>query len=358
MTTQDILALRLRNQQLLQPQFTKPADVVRHLGAMQAQDFLGVMWSIGTRVPDATEQEIEMAINKGEIVRSWPMRGTLHFMAPEDLRWMLRLMAPRVIKKMASRHQQIGLGEDVFAKSRKIIGNELKGDKQYTRAEMTEILQANGVDTEGQKAYHIMIHTAMLGDVCVGPRKGKQPTFVLVDEWIPPAAELTPGQSLAQIAERYFIGHGPATIKDFIWWTGLTTTEAKAGIALAGPKLTSQIIDDAEYWMSSGVIDNISPHDGEALLLPGFDEYMLGYTDRSLQLGPASSYIKPKNGVFDSTIVVNGTVVGVWRRTLKAREVVIALTFFQKLTLDQETSVRRKAEQYAAFVGLAPNITV
>jgi hypothetical protein len=358
MTIQDILALRLHNQQLSRHQFIEPADVVRNLGAMQAQDFLGAMWSVGTRLPIATEKTVEAAINDGKIVRSWPMRGTLHFMAPEDLRWMVQLMAPRIVKKMAGPHRRMGLDDEAFTKSRKIITSNLKGGKQYTRVEMTEILQAHGIDTSDQKAYHIMIHAAMLGDVCIGPRKGKQPTFVLVDEWVPPAAELTPEQSLAQMVERYFTGHGPATIKDFMWWTGLTATETRAGIVLAGPKLASQVIEGTEYWMSPSVIDNIPPHNGEALLLPGFDEYMLGYTDRSLQLGPSSPYIKPKNGVFDSTIVVNGNVVGVWRRTLKAREVIIELTFFQKLTSDQETSVRQKAEQYAAFVGLTPNITL
>ena len=356
MTTQDILAIRLHNQQLSQRRFVEPTDVVRHLGAMQAQDFLGAMWSVGARLPTATETVVEVAINSGQIVRSWPMRGTLHFMASEDVRWMTQLMAPRIMKKMAGRYRQIGLDDDVFAKTRKVIASELKGGRQYTRAEMTEILQANGVDTTGQKAYHIMIHAAMLGDVCIGPRKGKQPTFVLVDEWISPTKKLTHEQSLAQIAERYFVGHGPATVKDFMWWTGLTATETKAGIALAGSKLTSRVVEGVEYWLSPSVIDNKTDHTSEALLLPGFDEYMLGYTDRSLQLEHASPYIKPKNGVFDNTIILNGNVVGVWRRTLKTREVAITLTFFQKLTSDQEASVRQKAEQYAAFLGLAPKI--
>lgn len=357
MTTQDILAIRLHNQLMLQHRFVEPADVVRHLGAMQAQDFLGAMWSVGARLPGATEKTVEAAIQDGKIVRSWPMRGTLHFMAPEDLRWMIQLMAPRIMKKMAGRYRQIGLDDDVFAKSRNIIAHELKGGKQYTRAEMTETLEAGGIDTSGQKAYHIMIHTAMLGEVCIGPRKGKQPTFVLVDEWVPPTPELNHEQSLAQIVERYFIGHGPATIKDFMWWTGLTATEAKAGIALSGSKLKKQVVKDTEYWMSSGVIDNAKAGaTSSALLLPGFDEYMLGYTDRSLQLGLASPYIKPKNGVFDNTIVLDGAVVGVWRRTLKAREVIIVLNLFKDLTASQEKSIRQAAEKYAAYLGLAANI--
>lgn len=356
MTTQDILAIRLQNQ-LLKQHDVEPADVVRHLGAMQAQDFLGAMWSVGVRVPGATEKTVEDAINDGKIVRSWPMRGTLHFMAPEDLRWMVQLMTPRIMKKMAGPYRQIGLNEDILAKSRKIILHELRGGKQYTRAEMTEILEANDIDTSGQKAYHIMIRTAMMGDVCIGPRKGKQPTFVLVDEWVPPTQELTHEQSLAQIAERYFVGHGPATVKDFMWWTGLTATEAKAGIALSGLKLTKAVVEGVEYWLSPRVIDNKVLQTGEVLLLPGFDEYMLGYTDRSLQLGPSSPYIKPKNGVFDNTIVLDGAVVGVWRRTLKAREVIIVLNLFKDLTTSQEKSIRQAAEKYAAYLGLVANIT-
>lgn len=357
MTPDDIIALRLHNQQLSQHEFTKVIDVVRHLGAMQSQDFLGAMWSAGVRLPGATEKIVEAAINNGEIVRSWPMRGTLHFVAPEDLRWMLQLMTPRIIKKMAGRHRQLGLDEHIFAKSRAVITRELAGGKQYTRAEMIEMLQANNIDTTGQKAYHIMIHAAMCGDICIGPRKGKQPTFVLVNEWVAPAAELTLEQALAKIVERYFVGHGPATVKDFMWWTGLTATEAKAGIALAGSKLTSRVVEGTEYWLSPSVINNMPSHNDQALLLPGFDEYMLGYTDRSLQLGLASPYIKPKNGVFDSTIIVDGNVVGVWRRTLKACEVVIALTLFQELTTNQRAGVHRAAEQYASFLGLTPKIT-
>src|SRR2546426_1983179 len=248
MTCEDIALRRLLNQQIAQPRFAHPSEVVAWLGAVQAQDYLGALWALGLRTPGATEQSIEGALAEKTIVRTWPMRGTIHFVAAADVRWMLELLAPRVVQRSTSRRTQLGLDETIIAASAEVIARELQGGKQLSRNALYTLLERAHIATDSSRGLHILGRLAHDGLLCFGARAGKQPTFALLDEWVPGAKSLPHDEALAMLALRYFTGHGPATVQDLMWWSGLTTSEAKAGLAAVAPQLGRHVIAGQEYY--------------------------------------------------------------------------------------------------------------
>lgn len=358
MTLQEILSLRLHNLQLTATTCTTPRELVARMCAIQAQDYYGSRWAIALRLPgNLTEVDMEQAVIDRQIVRSWPMRCTIHFMAPEDVRWMVDLLAPRVIRNSASRYRQLDLDERIFRKSEHILRDVLKGDKQLTRKELVEALEEQGIDTSDQRGYHITVYAAMDGLICFGPLKGKQATFALTDEWLPSTIPKQRNEALAEVAHRYFMAHGPATVKDFAWWTGLTMADARAGIALADKKLCSITAEGQEFWLSPELA-HASTKPTDVFMLPGFDEYMIGYDDRMPQLQDNAAYMPPKNGVFANTIVSNGKVCGEWRRTIKSKVVIIEHMLFEAFNANQRNALDNASRRYAQYVGLQPTIVV
>lgn len=195
--------------------------MVAFFGAVHAQDYRGALWGVGQRVAGATEADVERALAERSIVRTWPMRGTLHFVAPDDVRWMLRLLAPRAIARAAGRHRQLGLDAATFAQSRDRLTAVLAGGNQLTRDAIYAELDRSGISTAGQRGIHILAQLAMEGVICFGARRSKQQTFALLDEWVPSSRMLEGDEALAELAARYFASHGPATLADFAWWSGL-----------------------------------------------------------------------------------------------------------------------------------------
>lgn len=352
MNTIDIAGQRLQHQQIGDVTFTNPHDVVQWLGAVQAQDYLGALWSLGLRTRHATERTIEAAIANKSIIRTWPMRGTLHFVAAEDVRWMLELLTARVIARSATRYRQLDLNDAVFERSQDLISAALQGGKHLSRSALYQVLEAAKIDTSGQRGIHILGHLAQHGLICFGPRNGKQPTFALLAEWAPQTKLMDRDAALAELTRRYFTGHGPATVQDFIWWSGLTAADAKAGLALVGSQLIHQTIDGTTYWMAHST--TISSRSPSIYILPGFDEYLLGYTDRSVMLDPQhTQHVHPgNNGMFSPTIVCDGRVVGTWRRTLKQRSVVVTPLPFAPLTDTEHAALANAAQHYGTFLEL------
>lgn len=344
---------RLVNQAIAHPTFDQPDDVVAWLGALQAQDYPGSLWTIGLRMARATERHVEAAIAARTIVRTWPMRGTLHFVAAQDIRWLLELLAPRMIAQSAGRYRQLELDEVIFARSKEVFAQALQGGQQLTRAEMHQFLTQVNIATAGQRGYHILLRAAQDQLICFGVPRGKQQTFTLLDEWIPPTKKLARDEALAELARRYFSSHGPALLADFVWWSGLTIKEARVGIELAKAQLDHATIDGKNYWFGTAL--SISKADAPSLyLLPGFDEFMLGYTDRSASLdAPDAKKIHPGgNGVFSPTIVIDGKVTGTWKRTFKKGAVVIEMVGFRPLNSAEQQAFRAAAQRYGEFLGL------
>jgi winged helix DNA-binding protein len=353
----DIACQRLVNQRIDGEKFEKPEKVVRWLGAIQAQDYLQALWAIGLRLRSATVADVEQAIFDAKIVRTWPMRGTLHFVPPEDARWMLKLSASRLLAKDGRRLKQLGLDEEIIERCKGLFYDALKGNKRLSRPDMMRLLEEAGISTENQRGYHILWYVSQSGLICLGPMQDKQQTFVLLDEWVPVSRDLSREESLAELTRRYFASHGPAAVHDFAWWAGLTVTEARSGLEAARPELTSETIDGKEYWMTGDTPDHLAYDRLGVHLLPAFDEYLIGYKDRSavLTVEDAPKVVPGKNGVFLPTIVVGGRVVGTWKRRLKKRSIDVTLNPFTHLGAhlgDSDENAIEAAKSYSDFVGL------
>jgi Winged helix DNA-binding domain len=349
----DVSNTRLHTQGIAHPASTTPEAIVTHLGAIQAQDYPGALWSIGLRIAGATRADVEHAIANRTIIRTWPMRGTLHFVPAVDARWMLELMTPRIMKGAAGRHKQLELDDAAFRRSRVLIAKTLKRNPVITRAAVFAVLEKGGVSTEGQRGIHILQQLCMERMLCFGPHAKNESTFVHFDEWIPTSRQLDRDDALRTIAERYFTSHGPATLRDFVWWTGLTVAAAKVGLHLAQSSLEQLTTEGAELWMSNNrpAIDTTAPR---AHLLPGFDEFMLGYKDRSAALPPKYAWriVPGGNGMFLSTLVLDGQVRGTWRKTINPKSVVIQTMQFVKLKVSEQKSFTLPLERYAQYLGV------
>jgi hypothetical protein len=352
----DISNYRLHNQGVSNRRFKTPFDVVKNLGAVQAQDYLGALWAIGLRMKNAKEADIEKAIIDRSIVRSWPMRGTLHFVPAQDLRWMLKLLTPRVFHRAAGIYKEAGLDAKMLLKSKKILSSALQDGKILTRNEMYETLGKSGISIADQRGLHILGYLAQEGLICFGPRKGKQQTFVLLDEWIPSSNMLTRDQSLARLALTYFTGHGPATIHDFSWWSGLTIAEVKEAIEMIGSQLQQERVDDVTYWMS-GAANPVKPRD-TLFLLPAYDEFLVAYKDRNAAFKPKNRDLLKtyRNAIFGPTIIHNGYITGTWNRSFMKNEVAIKIDLLKSYKSVQH-QITIALNQYEKFVGMPARIT-
>jgi hypothetical protein len=353
-TPQAIAHLRLQNQRIAGSTFDTPSEVVSWLGTVQAQDYLGALWAVGLRMRSPTEGDVERALAGRTIVRTWPMRGTLHFVAAADVRWMLELMTPRIVAASAGRLQRdYELDDAVFARSRDVLVSALQGGRQLTRNAIYETLESARISASGQRGLHIVWRLAQEGLLCFGPREGKQPTFVLLDEWVPGAKRLERDEALAELARRYFTGHGPATVQDFAWWSGLAAADAKAGLEMARPDLIHEVVDGKTYWFSSSMstANDASP---EAYLLPAYDEYTVAYKDRGAVLDPVHAK-RPDSGsgIFHPTMILGGQVVGTWKRTLEKKSVGITLCPFDPLKKTEKNAFAQAARRYGEFLGLS-----
>ena len=352
MTSRDIARLRLANQQIVATRCQEPAEVVASLGAMQAQDYLGTLWAIGLRLPAATETDIERAIADRTIIRTWPLRSTLHFVAAADVHWLLEFLGPRIVATAGLRHEQFGLDKTVLTRIRKVLVKALQSDQQLTRDEIYTLLQRARISVEGQRGYHILWRMGVDRIICFGARRGKQQTFTLLEEWSPKVRVLDSDAALAELTLRYFQGHGPATLPDFVWWSGLKISDARTGLAMVSAQLESVTVNETVYWMNPASLGQTGP---VVSLLPGFDEYLLGYRDRSASLDPLDAQkIQPgSNGIFAATIVINGKITGTWKRVFAKKSVAISTDLFRSLTKAEARALEEAMGRYCEFLGMA-----
>jgi winged helix DNA-binding protein len=352
MTISDIARFRLHNQQIAEATFEQPGAVVAWLGAVQAQDYSGALWAVGLRMRNAVEADIERAIASRTIIRTWPMRGTLHFVAAADVRWMLELLTPRLVANSA--HfllRDFDLDESAFARSKDLVARALQGGGRLTRNAMYKTLEAGGISAAGNGGRHILWRLAQDGLICFGPYEGKQQTFVLLDEWAPKAKPMSRDESLAELAKRYFTSHGPATLHDFVWWSGLTAADARAAIDMAKRSLAQETVNGQTYWLASSTPAK-KDRAPAAYMLPAFDEYTVAYKDRSAALDPAyTKQANSGNGMLYPTMVVDGRVVGTWKRALKKDTLAISQSPFAKLKRAEAGALAEAASRYGKFLG-------
>jgi hypothetical protein len=356
MTFKNIAHQRLLHQRIAQSSsahlsFDHPSQVVQWMGAMQAQDYGQVLWAVALRTITATQTDVEQAIAERSIVMTWPMRGTIHLVSAMDVRWMLELCAPRKLAADGLRLKQLELDKEILERCGHLFRDALAGGPPLTRSAMFALLERAGISPKGQRGYHLLWHLAQSGLICFGPKEGKEQTFVLLEEWVPNAPSKSREDSLSELAKRYFTSHGPATVQDFAGWTGLALRDARAGLESVQGQLISESRDQLEYWWADGVMN--VPAASAVHLLPGFDEYMLGYKDRRdvISVEHAKRIVPGGNGVFLPMIVVDGQVVGKWKRTLKKKGVQIVLEPFLEIDSLAER-VQEAIMRYCAFVDL------
>ena len=361
LTDAEVRAARMRSVLLTPHVQNSPLDVVEWMGALQSQDAASGQWSVGVRVAGARDEVVHEAFERGEILRTWPMRSTIHTIPAIDAHWMLALTGVRGLDQMRTRRQQLGLLPQDMEAALAVIAAALSGGRLLSRADLLAEVQDSGIAVNGQRGYHLLLYASQVGLTCMGPQRGTSQTFALLDEWVPRPRLLTRDESLVELAYRYVRSHGPASMKDLAGWTGLTLTDVRAGVAGNDGRLVGVGAGADARWLTAELAEVIA--DGslaahEVVALPGYDEYLLGYKDRSLH-GDATlleKVVPGGNGVFRSTVVADGVVVATWTRTLSASGARISVTPINRLSAGLRSASVRALERYAAFLGRDPEI--
>jgi hypothetical protein len=342
-----LLSVRLASHWLDTFRFSTPEEVVGHFGCVQAQDIWQSMWIIGSRIPWSTEAMIRDACTKWTIVRSWPMRGTLHYMNPKNIRWMLELCASKTLSGFGRRREYLGITDVHAERALEIMDMSLRWGKSLTRREFGEILKSNDIPMQTQWVYHLACYAATHGLICFWPPTEKEETFVLLDEWVPRSPVLNHDEQLAELARMYIRWHGPATADDLAWWCGLGKSECKKAITFIEKELEKIEQNWKSYYFFQ---NNLSPVPSEHIkLLGGFDEYFLGYKDRSPVADIAHhDKLFTMNGIFFSLILKWWQVVGSWKRTFKKDKVIIVPEILAGFTVDKK-ELEAEVIRYAKF---------
>lgn len=351
--------LRLVSQGLAGSGFRSVAAAVRWMTAMQAQDLQAALWAVGQRVPGSRMADVRSALDRGEIVRSWPMRGTLHLLAPEDLKWMLAITSDRLIRGMAGRHRELDIdAADVDAAADTAL-QLVSGGAAASRAELFQAFERAGQSTAGQRGIHLLGMLCQRGWLVQGPLAGNQQLVVAFDDWITASRVLDRADGIAEWLLRYLRSHGPATERDFSWWSGIPLTEVRAALPRVSDQLVELKFEGTSYWLSpeaAALLDEGVPAGRLVLALPGFDEFLLGYTDRSLVLPPehANKVVPGGNGVFRKTIVAGGQIVGTWDASRNGKAISVVPEPFDDvngLRPAAQRSFELQAAKYRRFLG-------
>jgi hypothetical protein len=360
MGTKSIVSHRLYNQAIAtdfnDPPLA-PAQVAARLGTVQAQEERHAQWAIGLRCRGMTGGDIHQALAEGNLIRTWLLRGTLHYAAADDVHWLLALVGPRLVAGSARRYHQLELDETAFTRSFEAMTASLTGGRTLTRTDLLAVVEQAGISTAGQRGYHILRRAGLEGLICFGAATGKENTFGLLEEWAPGGCMLAREEAQGELAVRFFSSHGPATLQDFIWWSGLPARWARLGLNIAQRSgLVSEKIGEESYWrpVNTPPAQLASP---TAWLLPAFDEYYLGYKSRQWVIDPTfDKQVVSGNGVFRPMLVIDGQVVGVWQQVAKQAGITVTLRPFRALSAVETEAVALAACEYGLFLGLPVTI--
>lgn len=314
----EIALARLVAQRLVGPPLADPAAVVQWMTCMQAQDFPGARTSVALRTGSRSLAAVEAALNSGAVVRSWPMRGTAHFVPAQDLGWMLELTSERTLRSVEKRHTELGRPADWFDQAQAVAQQALDRQPNISREALSDLWRQAGLIEEPQDTYRCVFHLCQRGVLCLGPVVSGKQHLVLLQRWVSSPRRLERDEALTEWALRYFRSHGPAPVKDFAWWTKLPAAQVKTAVAAAREHLHAETVEGVEVLMDPATPDLLAQHRQQArgtLLLPGFDEFVLGYGNRDpfLDREHASKLVPGGNGVFKASIVHQGRIIGTWK---------------------------------------------
>lgn len=347
----DVARLRLRNQSLAEPEFSRPQDVVAYLGAVQAQDYAGAKWAVAQRTGDCTEQDVEKSVAEGSILRTHVLRPTWHFVSPADIRWMLELTAKRIRQVMSYSNRALGFDERLLKRSGRTLVRALRDGQSMIRSELYEILKAVGINVAGnQRLGHLLMDAELDGLICNGPRRGNHSTYALLEDGVPAVDRMDRDEALLRLTRIYFKSHGPATPADFSWWSGLTVAEAKRGVEIAGDELDRIDVNGRVYFSSS--VSSAGRTD-TAHLLPNYDEFFIAYRDRSAvaQRLRKSGFPARSDNLFTHIAIVDGQLVGTWKRTSTRACQRVEVTPIVNLTASDKRKLRSATKRYSDYLG-------
>ncbi|HYN93110.1 MAG TPA: winged helix DNA-binding domain-containing protein [Pilimelia sp.] len=364
MDASDIPHHRLRQLRLTGPPLAAPPDVVRALGAVQAQDYGPATWAVGQRVAGATAEAVDRAVDEGAILRTHVMRPTWHFVPAADIGWLQALTAPRVHAQNAYYYRRFGLDADAFAASHRALTGALRGGNAVTRAQAQAILASAGIAASGLGLAYVLMHAELAGLICSGPRAGKHHTYALLAERVTAPRELDRDGALAELARRYFTSHGPATAADFRWWSSLTAADVTRGIELAGAAVTRHDVDGTAFWSAphAETPHAETPHaetPPSVHLLQGYDEYIMGYTGDSKYLLDAAGHARfagADRPAFNHVLIVDGQVAGHWKRTVRRGGVHLDVALHRPLDGAGGRALRAAADRHGRFLGLPATV--
>jgi hypothetical protein len=356
-TNSDIAHQRLRNQHLAEVRFRRSDEIVGWLAAAQAQDYAGAKWALGLRLHGATDDDLDQALANGTILRTHLLRPTWHFVTPADIRWMLELTAPRIHAANAHMYRKLELDREIFKRSHDVMARALQGNNQLTRDELRDLLQKAGIETgHGLRLAYLMMCAELDGLICSGGRQGKQFTYALLSERAPQAITMNHEAALAELARRYFMSRGPATMADFSRWSGLTLSDARRGLEAVKTQLEQEVIGEQTYWFPASTPSGTSSGKDPsplAHLLSIYDEYISGYKDRSAVCSAeVGERLKAMGNAVTYIVVLDGQIVGSWKRTLRKDAAIVETNLFSRLTKAQNGAVAAAVQQYGKFLGL------
>lgn len=348
MNIADITTMRLANQQLVKTRYKTPREIVSWMGAMQAQDFNMAKWGIGVRLPGITDKQVEKAIDGGELIRTHILRPTWHFVSRDDIHWMLQLSSPRVKLAVRSSDRELELSDDLLKKTSAIIRKALEKESNQTRQELGAILKKADIECDSRRLSHIMFHAELDGLICNGTIKDKKQTYALLEQRVPKTSNYNMDETLYRLAYKYFQSHGPATIQDFIWWSGLTATEARSAAALIKPDFIFETAGEQTYiyhQSSSGY----KQRDDIVHFLPAFDELLVSYKDRKEILSLVHhKKVITSNGIFKPAISYNGEIIGLWKKNLDKRNILSEFFFQPDKVL--EKLIKKASEDFDTYL--------
>jgi hypothetical protein len=355
-----IVARRLRAQRLTGALCPTPEEAVGRLLGVQAQDYLSAKWSVGARVAGATDASVEEAFAAGRIVRTHVLRPTWHFVLPADIRWLLTATAPRILARDRRRYAELRLDRATLRRANGIFAAALRGGNALTRAEMAAALEEGRVSPAGQRMPYLLMHAELDALVCSGPRRGRQQTYMLLEERVPDGRTMPRDEALSELAVRFFAGHGPATLKDLARWASLTVAEVRAAVGHSGDRLRREEIGGLELWSAASRPERVPvfrPGAPLVHLVQGYDEHLMGHIDsRSLLVRPGSSWVAATPPAGRLVILLDGRVAGFWRRTFAKDRVAVEVELLDDWSAAAHDALRAEVDRYAAFLGLPASL--
>lgn len=345
----ELVAWRRRATGLVMAPAGNPIEVVRGRLAIQAQDHRPALWSVGQRCATTSEAELGAHFDAGGLIRTHVLRPTWHLVAPEDLRWLLELTAPRVHRANGTVYRNHGLDPATRHRGSEVIAGALRGGRHLTRSQLAEVLSDAGLPSLGIGLGYLIMHAELSQIVCSGPMQGPKHTYMLIDDRVPPTPRLDPDQAVIELVRRYLVGHGPATVGDLAWWSSLTLDALRRGIDEIADEVRRFDVDDTT-WLAIGMPPTEVPTAPQIDLLPTFDEYIIGFSDTRRLVVPGTMP-ESSPGRFTNTVVLDGLVVGGWRRTFRPGTVEVEVRLDLDLTRQQQDALEATVARYGAFVG-------